>query len=289
MKCDNCKKEVWLNMHYCPYCAYDLTNQISEYKKNEKKKSIIVLTIIAIIINALFGISKILEKINNKNELDKMVTTICNGSYDKVYTYEDFKDQGIYQCKDNSNVYYVRDLKEYRIGEIYELGNTKEEIVEKMFPNSIYFYKESKVTSMPNELRIALEANSEEDLINKYSEKLYGFIKNLNIDYKEDIQLIIFFNDSLSGVNSTYDKLFLMKGLKNQQSVMATQTGEYIFNDGDPYILLSTIFIDKNSYPAKIYNSIKKNRNINIKITDGKTITYDDFVERLRNSFRETY
>ena len=289
MKCDNCKKEVWLNMHYCPYCAYDLTNQISEYKKNEKKKSIIVLTIIAIIINALFGISKILEKINNKNELDKMVTTICNGSYDKVYTYEDFKDQGIYQCKDNSNVYYVRDLKQYRIGEIYELGNTKEDIVEKMFPNSIYFYKESKVTSMPNELRIALEANSEEDLINKYSEKLYGFIKNLNIDYKEDIQLIIFFNDSLSGVNSTYDKLFLMKGLKNQQSVMATQTGEYIFNDGDPYILLSTIFIDKNSYPAKIYNSIKKNRNINIKITDGKTITYDDFVERLRNSFRETY
>lgn len=289
MKCDNCKKEVWLNMHYCPYCAYDLTNQISEYKKNEKKKSIIVLTIIAIIINALFGISKILEKINNKNELDKMVTTICNGSYDKVYTYEDFKDQGIYQCKDNSNVYYVRDLKEYRIGEIYELGNTKEEIVEKMFPNSIYFYKESKVTSMPNELRIALEANSEEDLINKYSEKLYGFIKNLNIDYKEDIQLIIFFNDSLSGVNSTYDKLFLMKGLKNQQSVMATQTGEYIFNDGDPYILLSTIFMDKNSYPTKIYNSIKKNRNINIKITDGKTITYDDFVERLRNSFRETY
>ena len=262
MKCDNCKKEVWLNMHYCPYCAYDLTNQISEYKKNEKKKSIIVLTIIAIIINALFGISKILEKINNKNELDKMVTTICNGSYDKVYTYEDFKDQGIYQCKDNSNVYYVRDLKEYRIGEIYELGNTKEEIVEKMFPNSIYFYKESKVTSMPNELRIALEANSEEDLINKYSEKLYGFIKNLNIDYKEDIQLIIFFNDSLSGVNSTYDKLFLMKGLKNQQSVMATQTGEYIFNDGDPYILLSTIFMDKNSYPTKIYNSVKKNRNI---------------------------
>ena len=289
MKCDNCKKEVWLNMHYCPYCAYDLTNQISEYKKNEKKKGIIVLTIIAIIIIALFGISKILEKINNKNELDKMVTTICNGSYDKVYTYEDFKDQGIYQCKDNSNVYYVRDLKEYRIGEIYELGNTKEEIVEKMFPNSIYFYKESKVTSMPNELRIALEANSEEDLINKYSEKLYGFIKNLNIDYKEDIQLIIFFNDSLSGVNSTYDKLFLMKGLKNQQSVMATQTGEYIFNDGDPYILLSTIFMDKNSYPTKIYNSIKKNRNINIKITDGKTITYDDFVERLRNSFRETY
>ena len=33
MKCDNCNKDVWIDMHYCPYCSYDLTNQFSKYKK----------------------------------------------------------------------------------------------------------------------------------------------------------------------------------------------------------------------------------------------------------------
>ena len=53
MKCDSCNKDVWIDMHYCPYCSYDLTNQISKYKKG-KKKNIIVLTTIAIIFIVLY-------------------------------------------------------------------------------------------------------------------------------------------------------------------------------------------------------------------------------------------
>lgn len=299
MKCDNCKKDIIQTMHYCPYCSYDLTNQISIFKKKRKKKNIITFTIIGIIIISLFivekaiGINYLWYSINNKNELDDMVTSICNGNYDIVYKDKDFKDQGIYQCKNNSYVYYVHTLMNNKSGEMYELGYTNSEIVEKMFPSSIYFYRESRVTSIPSELKIALEANSEEDLINKYSEKLYGFIKNLNVDYRTDIQLMIYFNDSFSDINSTYDKLFLMADYNTnnvtQAYGMGTQYGKYILNDGDPYELLNTIFSDRKKYPTNALNAIKNNRNIKIKIVDGKTVTYDDFVERLKNSFKDTF
>lgn len=38
MKCENCNKDVQVTMKYCPYCSYDLTNQVLEYQKKRKEK-----------------------------------------------------------------------------------------------------------------------------------------------------------------------------------------------------------------------------------------------------------
>lgn len=303
MKCRNCNHDVQKTMNYCPYCSYDLTNQVLEFQKKERKKRVIILILAIIILIVMFvaskddGKSEYNKATNNKNQLDDMVTSICNGQYDIVYTNNSFDSQGIYQCKDDNYVYYVHDLKEtcgfYICGELYELGYTYHESIEEIFPNSIYFYRESRVSTIANELKIAVVANSEEELINNYAEKFYELIKNLNKDYKEDIQLMIYFNSSLSGINTTYDKLFLMAGFNTnnvtQAFGMGTGHGEYTFYGGDPYDLLSAIFADKNNYPTDARSALKNNRNINLTITDGKTITFEEFVERFRNSFNDSF
>ena len=93
-------------------------------------------------------------------------------------------------------------------GDIYEIGYTYHEDIEKLFPNSIYFYRESRISTIPSELKIAVTANSEKELIEIYSKKFYKLVKNLNTTYQEDLQLIIYFNSTLSDLNTTYDKLF---------------------------------------------------------------------------------
>ena len=47
----------------------------------------------------------------NNNQISDMVTRICDGDYDLVYTNKEFKNQGVYQCDKNSYVYYVNYLK----------------------------------------------------------------------------------------------------------------------------------------------------------------------------------
>lgn len=301
MKCKNCNNDVQLTMNYCPYCSYDLTIQVLEFRKKEKNKKIIISILTLIILIVIFIVSKFSEEIEYykdaqiKSQLENMVINVCSGNYDVVYTNDNFDNQGIYQCEENSYVYYIHDLKEmcglYTCGELYELGYVYNEDIEKIFPNSIYLYRESRVSTIANELKIAVVANSEEELINDYAQKFYQFVKNLNQTYKKDLQLIIYFNSSLSGIDTTYDKLFLMANFNTnnvtQSYGMGSAYGEYVFYDGDPYDLLSTIFVNKDNYPTNARNALKNNRSINLTITDGKTITFEEFVERLKNSFSD--
>lgn len=226
-----------------------------------------------------------------------MITGICNGSYDTVYTNDMFDNQGIYQCKDTNYVYYINDLKEkesdyYVYGELYELGYTYHEEIEEIFPNSIYLYRKSFIIEVPSELKIAVVANSEDELIDNYAEKFYEFIKSLNTDYQKDIELLIFFNNSLSGIDTTYDKLFLTSRFKlnnvTENTVINGKNVKYIFRLGDPFDLLNIIFIDKNNYPSSARDALKNNRHINLTIRNGRTITFEEFVEVFRNSFDDS-
>ena len=116
-----------------------------------------------------------------------MVSSICNGDYNEVYTNKKFSNQGIYECKNNNYVYYVNDLKKmcglYICGDLYELGYVYHKDIEEVFPNSIYYYRESRVTTLSSELKIAVVANSEDELLDEYAEKFYQLIKNMNTYY----------------------------------------------------------------------------------------------------------
>lgn len=297
MKCKNCNSEVQETMKYCPFCSKELTEQINKRKRNNKiiVASIIFVTSITIIISQVILLNN--QKKEVEGQLSDMVTSICNSEYAVVYETEEYKYQGIYECKNSNYVYYVNDTQSmcglYKCGNIYEIGYVYHEDIENVFPNALYFYRESRVTTISNELKIALVAENENELINKYSEQLYQLIKNMNSKYKEDLRLNVYYNNTLSGVETTYDKLFLMAGFYSnnvtQSYGMGTGYGEYIFYDGDPMDLLNSIFVDPANYPANARNAIKFNRSINIEITDGQTITYEEFVTKINNSFEEGF
>lgn len=117
-------------------------------------------------------------------------------------------------------------------------------------------------------------------------------MKDIKEYYWEDLQIVIYYNDSLKGINTTYDKLFLM-GVYNKYNVstsngMGIGYNNYAFYDGDPHNLLSEIFKDKQNYPENAEKALK-NRKINIIITKGKEMTYEDFKENFKNSFTDGF
>lgn len=304
MKCRNCKREVNITMKYCPYCSNSLDGQIDEFKKKEKIKNGIIITITIVIIIAMFVIKNFSDSQannpnlnNNGDQLEDMINSICNNNYDTIYINDTLINQGIYQCKEDNYIYYVKESKEkcgfYFCGEIYEIGYTYNSLIEEFFPGGIYIYRESGVVGIPSELKIAVIANSEEELVNNYAETFYNLLKKLCEEYKEDVQFIIFFNSSLENINTTFDKLFLMVGYNTNNVTQAfglgRKYGDYIFYDGDPEDLLNTIFSNRNNYPEDARETVKFNRNINMIITNGKNVTLEEFTELFKNSFDEVY
>ena len=304
MKCRNCKKEVNISMKYCPYCSNLLGGQIAEFKKKEKIKNGIIMTIAIVIIIAMFVIKNFSDsQANNINlnnsgdQLEDMISRICNNNYDTIYINDTLPNQGIYQCKEDNYVYYVKELNEkcglYSCGEIYEIGYTYNSLIEEFFPGGIYMYRESGVVGIPSELKIAVIANSEEELVNNYTETFYNLLKKLSEEYKENVQFIIFFNSSLENINTTFDKLFLMVGYNTNNVTQAfglgRKYGDYIFYDGDPEDLLNIIFSNRKNYSEDAREAVKFNRNINMIITNGKNITLEEFTELFKNSFDEVY
>ena len=161
MKCKNCKNDIKKTMNYCPYCSIDLSHQLEESKRNLKFVYLLIILILLVIILIIIIKKPELENMRMSN----MVNSICNGSYDTIYTNREFSNQGIYECLEKNYVYYVQSLKDkcgyYECGKLYEFGYIKHNDIESIFPSSIYFYRKSQVSTVMNELKIALEANSE--------------------------------------------------------------------------------------------------------------------------------
>ena len=302
MKCDDCNNKVRDYMNYCPFCGKDLT---LKKRKNTIFRIVIVLVVLLSVITYMVIRQSMINDLNGNNNgnktiedhLPNMVESICNGAYNNIYLSDELEHQGIYECARDNYVYYVMDTQNncglYPCGNIYELGYVKHEDVEAIFPNAIYLYRDSRVLGIPDELKIAVTATSEKELIEKYAEPLYQYIKNLNKEYKTYLRLNVYYNDSLSGINSTYDKLFLMAGFytnnATQSRGMGRGYGQYIFYDGDPTDLLSTIFAVPTSYPTNARNALKFKRSLMLEINDGRSLSFEDFKNRLQNSFQEAF
>lgn len=233
------------------------------------------------------------SKINNfKNNYDllDMAESVCYGNASKVYSIDNYKRSGIFEC-DNNYSYYIEGRNEkcgyYTCGNIYEIGYSYHEKIEEQFENGIYFYRESRVTSYPSELKIVLEANSEEDLLNKYGEKLYNLAKDGNLD------IMVYYNDKIDDVNTTYDKLsllvFIYEVNVTQPSGMGTEYGEYAFYYTTPKETLNELLSDKANYPSDMRDAIKFHRHIRFE-SNGRTFeTLEDFIEALKDSFEDGF
>ena len=151
------------------------------------KKSNIVFIII-LCIGALVLISRYLHFDPLKLNIDiyDVVKEVCDGEYSSVLESKKYHDRGIFECKKDNYVYYIetQDTKcgLYECGKVYEFGYSKYDDVEKYFPNEKYFYRKSGVVGIPNELKIFLKADSDEELIDTYAPTMYEFMKSLNDD-----------------------------------------------------------------------------------------------------------
>lgn len=235
------------------------------------------------------------DKDDNGERLASMALAVCN-EYSVVYNPKEYPGQGIFECKQSNYLYYIKDYNEQNrlagiddIGEMYQIGYVYHEEIEKIFPNGIYIYRQTGISGMPSELKIAIEAENEEDLTEKYSEKFYQLIKLMNNQYKSDLILTVYFNKTLAGIDKTYDKLFLYANYNPNNIIMENSFREYTFQLGNPKDLFNNIFSNPKNYPNDARNAIKYNKHIKMQIKDGQTVTFDDFVQRFNNSFQNGF
>ncbi len=232
-----------------------------------------------------------------KSNLKEIVEKACDNNYTTVYTNEQYKLSGIYECNSDHYVFFVKETDticefsespisgEYhnykRCVLYYDFGYTYNSQIEKIFPNSIYFYDD---TNYKKELKIALEAQSESNLLELYGEKLFNLVKDLSRIYNgsEYLALSIYYNDNFSDVKTTYDKMFLNTELNDKN----TSKFDYIKSQKETAKgLLESIFLDKNKFPESGRQAVKTNRHISTIIKKPIEISKEEFMNALRDSF----
>lgn len=213
---------------------------------------------------------------------------LCD-DYTEVYKKNKNKYSGIYECTENNEVFYLEipnNTWEYLAYEPkdlvnrYYFGYTYDSTIDKYFHDFPYFYS---YEGDNKGLRIALTAESEDDLIDKYATKLYFLIKKLTKDFDNDKKLFltIYYNDSLDGINSTYDKFFLNAGIKYKNQSIFTKRQQYEVRHLKR--AMNTFFSD-NNFPVNARKALN-NRHISVVIENPKTIGMVSFKNELKKSF----
>ena len=148
---------------------------------------------------------------SSKN-LSKMVYAVCYGEYDVVYQSTD--DTGLFECKENSEVFSVTDPHEDKSGYIDTasasfLGATYDETVAKYFPDTIYIYRNYLNADIYTDLILLVEASSEDEVVDSYLDAIYNYIKDVNSKYTEEVRVSVFYADKLDTVEATRDYILL--------------------------------------------------------------------------------
>jgi hypothetical protein len=226
----------------------------------------------------------------SSKSLAKMVYAVCYGEYDVVYQSAD--DTGLFECKKNSEVFSVTDPHEGKSG-YYDtaaasfLGATYDETVAKYFPDTIYIYRNYLNADINTDLILLVEANSEDEAIDKYADAIYKYIKDVNSKYTEEVRVSIFYTDKLNTIKDTRDYILLSGAVGLYDWLPhGNGLGEYYFK-ADEAAALMEIGENPSLYSSQTRDAIKFHRHVSAEINNGKTITLEQLRIILQNSFEE--
>ena len=235
---------------------------------------------------------KMMNKEGIPSRLSNMVISLCDGDYDVVYQSKENKNAGIFECNESHEVYSVEDKNKRsgfsKLGIMAYYGKTKDEIVEKYFPNKHYFYADYDMQYVDDDFVLLLEENSKEELIENNIDNLYNFIEEKNKKYKTYIDIKIFYNNSLNAVKNTLD-IVALKAVSGVYTgtIPVRSTSEYSFYaDPDQKVLME---IGKNNslYSRQTRNAIKNNEYIDIVVKNGQTIKKEELYRQLQSSWKK--
>lgn len=220
---------------------------------------------------------------------ENMVKAACYGDFIEIYRSPKDYNRGLFQCEESMEVYSFSDLREdsyYIYGSAEYYGTTKDDLVEKYFPNAHYLYRNLYNADYHDELILMLEADSEDDLVNRSVDKLYEYIKELNEKYKTDIDITILYTEKLDEVKTTMDYVLLGVYTRNASWLPhGNGFGRYILSVDLDYENIKEIAADPTLYSGQTRDAIKFKRHIFTKVTNGRTITKEMLESQLRNSF----
>ena len=212
---------------------------------------------------------------------------VCD--YTEVYKKNNNKYSGIYECDDQyvfyreipNNTWEYFAYKPDDLVNDYNFGYISVSTIDNYFHGFPYFYSH---WGDKDGLRIALTAESEDDLISTYTAKLYLLIHELTMEFDDDdnFYLTIYYNDSFDGINNTYDKFFLNAGIKYKNQSIFTKRKQYA-----PRHLKSVInsLFSDSKFPDEAKEALYNNRHISVVIENPKRISRESLKSKLKNSF----
>lgn len=229
------------------------------------------------------------NKINSKGFLNDMVREVCYGDYEIIYKSIYNDGMGIFMCSDRYEIYsFKEDRREsyFTYGKAEYYGTIRDDLVEKYFPNAHYLYRKLYNEAYHDELILLLAADSETELVEKNIDAVYAYIKELNKEYKTDLDITILYTNSLDTVKTTMDYILLATYTKNVPWLPhGNGFGKYILEVDSNYECLQEIGADKTLYSSQTRDALKLKRHIYTQITNGREITKESLKRRLENSF----
>lgn len=226
-------------------------------------------------------------------DLGKRTFAICGGKYHLIFQSPTDPEAALFECKNNSEVYSisVSEPTTQAPAAAY-LGKTKDDLVESVFPDAKYLYRDLSDKELPTELTMLLSADSEENLVDQNLEA----IKRL-LETQGTLKLNIFWTNSLEDVLTTRDfvlisavgTMALVDWLPHGnlfQGVEAGQPIQYQFEIDHHLIALKDLGADPKLYSSATRDALKTKPHLHYEQTETpKDIDLNTLREALLSSF----
>lgn len=229
---------------------------------------------------------EIVERPVEETGLEKMASALCEGKNETIYKIDD--DSGLFLCDETKNIYSITDPHMDSSGTIPAhaayIGSIYNEEVEKYFKDTIYIYRDYTSPEKKVDLILLVEADSEQDLVEKIYESMFEFAQS-----REDIvSATVFYNESLDTVKTVRDYVMISAaiGVYNELPFRKTIDG-YFFAFDDTMPALSKIGANPDLYSSETRNAIKFNRHITINLGMSEDVRGEDLKVRMLNSFED--
>ena len=216
------------------------------------------------------------------------VRSSCINHFSEViYKDKNNKNSGIYSCDNfvffketSGGICNYSDFETPCLKYQYAFGYTYDSTIEKEFSGFPYFYYSQGGNE--KDLRIALTAESEDDLVESYNMRLYKLIQELS-KYNNSIKihLSIYYNNSFEDIYDTYDKLFLNADINSKKQLLF---GKKYFGTKKVKKMIKTISLDSN-YPDNARKALIDNRHISVVIEKPQDISIERLETILKKSF----